>query len=165
MEKRLPDFNTLVRLSQQGLSDDEIGQRYGTTGQAVNKALVFGGYRRTDVVKLVNEVLIPWDVKTTKGKAQAGETSHHNTYACKILRAYIRTRLGDDTITASNKQDAARFEARLRREKVVLDYDRTRGFSYVPRTPEDGARIIRWPADQPLPTDADQLRAISLDDV
>ncbi|MFD5697856.1 hypothetical protein [Streptomyces lasiicapitis] len=162
MEKRLPDFNTLVRLSQRGLSDDAIGKRYGTTGQAVNKALVLGEYRRTTTVKLVNE-LIPWDVKTTKGVAQAGETSHHNTYACKILRAYMRTRLKDETITEANRTDAARFEARLRRQNVVLDYDRQKGFFYVPRTPQDGDRVIRWPADQPLPENEDQLRAVSLD--
>ncbi|GGX08260.1 hypothetical protein [Streptomyces noursei] len=163
MEKLLPDFNTLVRLSQRGLSDDEIGKRYGTTGQAVNKALVLGDYRRTTTVKLVNE-LIPWDVKTTKGVAQAGETSHHNTYPCKLLRAYMRTRLSDETITEANKTDAARFEARLRRQNVVLDYDREKGFSFVPRTPEDKNFVLRWPAGEPLPANDDQLRAVTLDD-
>ncbi|MEU1071543.1 MULTISPECIES: hypothetical protein [unclassified Streptomyces] len=164
MEKRLPDFNTLVRLSQRGLSDDAIGKEYGTTGQAVNKALVLGGYRRTTTVKLVNE-LIPWDVKTTKGVAQAGETSHHNTYPCKLLRAYMRTRLGDETITKANITDADRFAGRLRRENVVLDYDREKGFSYVPRTPKDGNLALRWPADVPLPEDETHLRAVSLDDL
>ncbi|MFD9561504.1 hypothetical protein [Streptomyces sp. NPDC059994] len=162
MEKRLPDFNTLVRLSQRGLSDDAIGKRYGTTGQAVNKALVLGEYRRTTTVKLVNE-LIPWDVLTTKGVAQAGETSHHNTYPCKQLRAYLRTRLGDETITEANRTDAMRFERRLRRENVVLDYDRQKGFSYVSRTPEDGNLVLRWPAGEPLPESEEQLRALNLD--
>ncbi|MEV8022510.1 hypothetical protein AB0O76_40705 [Streptomyces sp. NPDC086554] len=108
--------------------------------------------------------LIPWDVKTTKGVAQAGETSHHNTYPCKLLRAYMRTRLGDETITASNRTDASRFEARLRQKKLVLDYDREKGFSYEPRTKEDKNFVLRWPADVPLPDSEEHLRAVTLDD-
>ncbi|MEU7041008.1 hypothetical protein AB0A77_08105 [Streptomyces varsoviensis] len=144
------------------MTDEAIGREYGTTGQAVNKALVLGGYRRTGYVKLANEI-IPWDVKTTKGKLASGEASHHNTYPCKMLRAYMRSRLGDETITDANRLDASRFETRLRRDRVVLDYAPETGFRYVKREARDRDLIMRWPADVDLPTEPEHIRAVTLD--
>ncbi|WP_327377683.1 hypothetical protein OG393_29280 [Streptomyces sp. NBC_01216] len=160
MEKRLPDLNTLIRLSQQGLTDEQIGSRYGTTGQAVNKALTLGGYYRRQVSKTVITELIPWDVLTTQEKG-----SHHNTYLAKQLRAYLRAALGDETVKDTHLTAAARFEKKIRREGLVVTYDRDRegGFALEPRKPEDGALIVRWPKDRPLPEGA-HLSAITLAD-
>ncbi|MFE3579412.1 hypothetical protein [Streptomyces vinaceus] len=156
MEKRLPDLNTLIRLSQQGLTDEQIGKRYDVSGQAVNKALTLGGYYRRQVSKTVITELIPWDVLTTKEKG-----SHHNTYLAKQLKGYLRAALGDDQLKESHLVAAARFEKRLRKDNVILTYQPGSGFALEPRTPEDGALILRWPKGRELP-EGEHLNAITL---
>ncbi|WP_030706484.1 hypothetical protein [Streptomyces sp. NRRL F-2580] len=160
MEKRLPDLNTLIRLSQQGLTDEQIGKRYEVSGQAVNKALTLGGYYRRQVSKTVITELIPWDVLTTKEKG-----SHHNTYLAKQLRAYLRAALGDDQLNETHLLAAARFEKKIRDKNLIVTYDRETagGFGLEPRTDADGALIVRWPRDRELP-EGDYLNAITLAD-
>lgn len=45
--RKLPDVDVLLEhVHQDGLSNFEIGQRYGTTGEAVRQALAKAGFRR-----------------------------------------------------------------------------------------------------------------------
>ncbi|MEH6373708.1 hypothetical protein V7793_05015 [Streptomyces sp. KLMMK] len=159
MEKVLPDLNTLIRLKEQGLTDDQIGARYGgVTGQAVNKALTLGGYYRQAVSRQVINEAIPWTVKRTEA---AG--SHHNSYLGKSVMAYLRVALGDDTAKDSHRLAAKRLQARLLRDSKVIDYDPQSkdGFVLVDREDRDGDLIFRWPADKELPEEK-VLRAITL---
>ncbi|MGK5626987.1 hypothetical protein [Streptomyces sp. URMC 123] len=160
MQKRLPDFNALVRLKEQDLTDDEIGAMYDVKGQAVNKALTLGGYYTQAVSREVIEKGIPWTVKRTEG---AG--SHHNTYLGKAVMAYLRVAMGDETAKDSHRLAAKRLRARLLRENTVIDYDpRTKdGFKLVEREERDGDLIFRWPADRALP-EGKVLDAITLSD-
>ncbi|AYG79984.1 hypothetical protein DWB77_02103 [Streptomyces hundungensis] len=158
MQKVLPDVNTLIRMKEQGLTDDQIGARYGVVGQAVNKALTQAGYYRQAVSRQVIEDAIPWTVKRTQG---AG--SHHTSYLGKAVMAYLRVAMGDDTAKDSHRVAAKRLRARLIRDKKVIDYDPQSkdGFELVDREARDGDLIFRWPADVDLP-EGKVLEAITL---
>ncbi|ARZ66897.1 hypothetical protein SMD11_1236 [Streptomyces albireticuli] len=161
MGKLLPDLNTLIRLKEQDLTDDQIGARYDVSGQAVNKALTIGGYYTQAVSREVIEKAIPWTVKRTEGSG-----SHHNTYLGKAVMAYLRVAMGDETAKDSHRLAAKRLRARLLRDEKVIDYDpRSKdGFKLVDKEERDGALIFRWPADKALP-EGKILDAITLSDV
>ncbi|WP_370422518.1 hypothetical protein AB8O64_29895 [Streptomyces sp. QH1-20] len=161
MEKVLPDFNTLVRLKEQGLTDSQIGARYGVVYQAVNKALTEGGYYHQAVSREAIDKAIPWTVKRS---AEAG--SHHNSYLGKAVMAYLRVAMGDDKVKDSHRVAAKRLRTRLLRDTKVIDYDSESkdGFKLVDREEGDGDLIFRWPADRALP-EGGILDAITLSDV
>ncbi|MFJ7901906.1 hypothetical protein ACIQ6V_15690 [Streptomyces sp. NPDC096198] len=158
MQKVLPDVNTLIRMKEQGLTDDQIGAQYGVVGQAVNKALTLAGYYRRAVSRQAIETAIPWAIKRTE---TAG--SHHNSYLGKAVMAYLRVALGDETAKDSHRLAAKRLRARLLRDKKVIDYDPQSkdGFVLVDREARDGDLIFRWPADVALP-EGKVLDAITL---
>ncbi|OLZ74256.1 hypothetical protein AV521_00750 [Streptomyces sp. IMTB 2501] len=160
MQKVLPDLNALVRLKEQGLTDDQIGARYNVSGQAVNKALTLGGYYTQAVSREVIEKAIPWTIKRTEA---AG--SHHNSYLGKSVMAYLRVAMGDETAKDSHRLAAKRLRARLLRDDQVIDYDSHSkdGFILEDREERDGALIFRWPVGKDLP-EGKILHAITLDE-
>ncbi|MGW2864279.1 hypothetical protein [Streptomyces sp. NPDC001205] len=161
MQKVLPDVHALIRMKEQGLTDDQIGAQYGVSGQAVNKALTLAGYYTRAVSKEVIEKAIPWTVKRT---SSAG--SHHTSYLAKAVMAYLRVAMGDDTAKDSHRLAAKRLRARLLRDGKVIDYDAESedGFRLEDREDRDGDLIFRWPADKPLP-EGKVLDAITLSEV
>ncbi|MFD7162766.1 hypothetical protein [Streptomyces violascens] len=148
MQKVLPDVNTLIRMKEQGLTDDQIGAQYGVVAQAVNKALTYAGYYTQAVSREVIEKAIPWTIKRTEA---AG--SHHNSYLGKAVMAYLRVAMGDETAKDTHRLAAKRLRARLLRDEKVIDYDPQSkdGFELVDREARDGDLIFRWPADRDLP--------------
>ncbi|MGK5496379.1 hypothetical protein [Streptomyces sp. URMC 125] len=145
----LPGNAELAKLFNQGLSDQQIANRYGTTRQAVNLRLQNMGLRRTpEMIVKVND-LVPWNVKSVRDEEGPG---HHTAYPLETLKLYLRRRLGDPDMSKRQLADARRFLKRLRKHPaLILDYDRSRstGFFWRERTPEDCALILAWPAHVP----------------
>ncbi|MEW1672029.1 hypothetical protein AB0O47_02095 [Streptomyces noursei] len=158
---KLPSDAVLVKMFHLGLSDDEIAAEYGVQRQAVNWRFMQMDpplHRKPIAIRVTEMVNKIWDVKTDR----SGVDTHHNKYAFKNLKVWLRLRLGD-SVSASQQASAERFIRRLIRDNTVVDYDRSSpdGWQLVPRVPADGRRIIRWPAGQPLPDTAMQ-RAMEL---
>ncbi|MFD7336654.1 hypothetical protein ACFV98_11705 [Streptomyces violascens] len=150
-----------MKLFHLGVSDADIAAQYDVTVQAVNKRYLNMNppLRRKPVAVRVTEMVNSiWDVKVDR----SGADTHHNKYAFKNLKVYMRMRLGD-TVSATQQASADRFIRRLVRDDTVVDYQRDteEGWQFVPRLPIDDRRIIRWPADKALPA-ADLQRAMAL---
>jgi hypothetical protein len=155
----LPPDAELSKLLARGHSNRSIAREYGVTPQAVDLRLKRMGVYRMPGVKQANDLIRQaWTVNSARD-----ENPHHGTYAAQCLRAYVRSRLGDETLTERARENVRRFQERLVRDGVVLDYDplTVTGFSYVKRLPEDGRLVIRWPANRPRPS-AEALEALSL---
>ncbi|MFD7015906.1 hypothetical protein [Streptomyces sp. NPDC059928] len=157
---KLPTDAEMAKLFHLGVTDAEIAQEYDVTVQAVNKRFVKMQLRRKPIALRVNELVKSvWDVKTSRTGP-----SHHNAYILKNLKVYMRVQLGD-TASEAQRREADWLIGRLIRDDVVIDYDADteHGWAYVPRKPQDGRRIIRWPEGKELP-EADLQRAMELPD-
>lgn len=78
--------------------------------------------------------------------------------------AFIRWRLGDNTLTSTQVHRARAFVAYLKAHSAVLALDWGRNgnpWVYLPRTREDADLVIRWPEGRERPKGA-HLEAISL---
>jgi hypothetical protein len=155
----LPSDAELLKLFLLGREDWELAQEYDVTIAAVNKRRIALNMRKKPIAHAVNE-LIPWEVKT----ARRGP-SHHSNSRFQGLKVYLRKRLGDQGLSARQAADADRFERRVRRDGVVLDYDpgSDQGFHFRRRRAEDGRRVLAWPPDVELPSGA-ELQALDLPD-
>jgi hypothetical protein len=140
----------LVKLVKLGKTDKEIAEMYDITVQAVNKRLVaMGMQRRTKPNQQVNDYLrYRWEIRATQGN-----DSHHNRYSAKALKVWLRRQLGDETLSMKQRVMADQWERRMRSSNEVLCYDpdRSDGWYYRPRTPEDGRLVIDWPESIPFP--------------
>jgi hypothetical protein len=156
---KLPSRAELVKLFLQGYDDNELAEQYGVTPAAVNKRRLILEMRKKPIAHAVNN-LIPWEVKTAHRGA-----SHHNNARLQGLKLYLRKRLGDDTLSERQMADAGRFERRIRRDGVVLDYDpdSDQGFHFRRRRAEDGRRVLAWPPGVELPS-GEELKALDLPD-
>ncbi|GAA4071236.1 hypothetical protein [Streptomyces hundungensis] len=155
---KLPTDAEMAKLFHLGVTDAEIAKQYDVTVQAVNKRFVKMDLRRKPIALRVNELVKSiWDVKTSRTGP-----SHHNAYVLKNLKVYMRTQLGD-TASEAQRREADWLIGRLIRDDVVIDYnaETEQGWAYVPRKPQDGRRIIRWPEGKELPA-ADLQRAMEL---
>ncbi|MBT2383883.1 hypothetical protein [Streptomyces sp. ISL-11] len=139
----LPSIVKLLELYDGGMSQPDIAARYGVSKQAVSK--VMAPYMAQTNAKKV-AALIPW---------QMVDGHHHKAYVAKCVKALMRRRLMDDTLTDAQMKWADRIARRLRDE--VLDYDpaTTEGWLFRAREETDGQLFFRWPADRDLPAPAD----------
>ncbi|MEU0952808.1 hypothetical protein ABZ353_10765 [Streptomyces niveus] len=138
----------LVKKFHLGQSDREIAEEFGITVQAVSARRMRLGLDRRPIVKRVNTNLAArWQIKATQGA-----NSHHNSHPIKMLKIYLRDRLGDDDVHQVQRDEVALWIAGLQERDEVLCYDpeSKSGWFYRPRTPQDGQRIIDWPADLPF---------------
>lgn len=112
---------------------EEYKRKYGI--DTVNSMWSNFRHRRGLERRIVrDDVLIPWHV----------EEKHRWDYAVQMLRSEARRRDG----RSLRPQEAERLQGWLRtlkRERVVVAYDATVGFTLVPRLPSD-TDIIRIPA-------------------
>ncbi|MFJ5882661.1 hypothetical protein [Kitasatospora cineracea] len=146
--KKLPGKQVLGQLFALGHTATQVAEQYGCSPQAVLKQWGEMGLSRYPVAKMVvDRMNAVWSVQST-----AGVGSHFHSFPCQSLRYYLRLKLGD-TLSPTQEANARRFERRLIRERVVLDYSPERGFSYVARSTGDGLMLIRWPADKPQPSE------------
>jgi hypothetical protein len=147
---KLPSDYELLKMRHRGLNDEQIAAQFGATKQAVNKRLV-KHERVRPVSTRVNEFLrYRWEIFQTQGT-----DSHHNRYSAKRLKEWLRWRLGDQTLSEDQLRRARVWEERLRREDIVLCYDRDQPepWYYRAREKRDGRLVIDWPEELPFPDD------------
>ncbi|MFE4513778.1 hypothetical protein ACFRMQ_06200 [Kitasatospora sp. NPDC056783] len=138
---KLPGDSVLSERFIKGKTDEEIAEEYGCSRQAVNLARNRLKYTRRPYSNRANSLIgAVWRVQTSTG--------HQDENPIQVLRVWVRLRLGDDSLSARQRTEAINFEARIRREGTVLQYDpsNSKGFSYVQREPQDGRLVVRWPA-------------------
>ncbi|GAA0455705.1 hypothetical protein GCM10009544_18040 [Streptomyces stramineus] len=155
---KLPSDAGLRQLVQTGWKDGEIAAVHGVTISAVGKRRREQNlYKKPVAARVTDMINDVWNVKTT-----SGGDSHHARRPLQGLKYCIRKQLGDE-LSPPQERRAQNLIDRLRREDAVLDYDREtpQGVFFVPRTPEDGRRLMRWPAGKPLPS-ADLQAAMEL---
>lgn len=144
MRNRLPADDELVGLYHAGLSDREIAEMYGVTVQGVNRRWrKMGMSRLSPENHRVNDLIrVRWTIRSSKDS-----DSHHAAHPSKALRAWLRWRLGDKTLSREQVQLGRAWADELRERGEVLCYNRDieGGWYYRRRTPEDGQRVIDWP--------------------
>ncbi|AWN05279.1 immunity repressor [Streptomyces phage Ibantik] len=149
----------LVKLFHLGRTDNEIAGTYGITKQAVSKRRLKLGLERKPVSQQVNGYLAHrWAIWAP----QEG-TGHHNQHSAKALRAWLRWRLGDTSLSKQQLHLAQAWAEGLQERGEVLCYnpDLEEGWYYRPRRESDGRRAIDWPEDLPFP-DEKFKRALDL---
>jgi hypothetical protein len=156
---KLPENPELLKLYRNGLSDKEIAERFDVTVQAVNKRLDAMGIKRQPFSTQVRIILeAAWPAKETQRSKFIGRNRARDLYA------FLRRQLGDKGLTPNQLAQAERFERVLREENAVLDFQPDQPeepWVFVPRTPQDGSRVIRWPEGRELPT-GKALKALEL---
>jgi len=81
--RKLPGIELLLEHVEQGLTNREIADRYGVTGEAVRQALERGGYRRPNS-RPSHHDFIPWKVRA----------DHVGDVLARRLRAYSKRQQG-----------------------------------------------------------------------
>ncbi|UQI44646.1 hypothetical protein M1P56_09940 [Streptomyces sp. HU2014] len=156
---KLPSDAELAKMFHLGVTDQSLAAQFDVTVAAVNKRFVKMGLRKKPIALRVNELVKGiWDVKSSRSGP-----SHHNAYAVKNLKIYMRRQLGDQ-VSETQQREADWLIQRLLRDGTVVDYDGASeaGWTYVPRRPSDGRRILRWPEGRELPADEDLRKAMEL---
>ena len=82
--RRLPDSEVLVRHASEGLTNKEIGEIYGVTGEAVRQALEKAGFTRSDNGRPSHAYYLPWKVRA----------DHVGDVLARRLRAYSKRQQG-----------------------------------------------------------------------
>lgn len=140
---------TLVKLFHMGQTDKQIADTYGISVQAVSARRMRLGLVRKQISRQVNEGLAArWTIHTTQGRG-----SHHNLHAAKCLKVWLRLRLGDESLSEVQVQQAEGWAAELHQRNEVLCYDPEvpGGWYYRPRKPRDGRLVVDWPKSIPFP--------------
>lgn len=129
--RKLPDDGELLKLAESGLTNREIGEKYGTTGEAVRQALARIGYTRD--TRPTHAYYLPWRIRS----------DHAGDVLARRLRAYSKRQ---------QSKPLSETESRLLDEWVKfmeggnsfgvplsVHYDRTddEGFWLEPRQPGD----------------------------
>jgi hypothetical protein len=151
--KALPENHVLLRDRDiLGLSLTDIAKKYNVAKSTVSEAFTkmnrpFGGNAPVDYQRI-----LPWHIVR----------DHQALDGALRLKAHIRSRLGLELTPAAEKR-LTNWQVRLRTNNLVLDYRPEEGspWVYVPRMPEDGDLVIRWPVHHDPPT-GDQLKALTL---
>ncbi|MEV3860724.1 hypothetical protein AB0J38_41250 [Streptomyces sp. NPDC050095] len=154
---KLPDNQALLELFRDGYSDREIGEMYDVTPAAVNKRLGLMGIQRAPYRATATAIV---DMAWPKGERPEEYTFLNRA---RELYAFVRWRLGDPKLTPKQIKAAERFASYSREQDVVLTLDLTQSnpWVWVPRLPEDGQLVLRWPGGRELPK-GPHLEAITL---
>ena len=129
--RKLPSEDVLGRLAGAGMSNKEIGEKYGTTDEAVRQAMVKYGIR-SGPVRPSHAKYLPWRIRA----------DHVGDVLARRLRAYSKrqqgwplseteSRLLDEWLKYMDGDNPYRLPA-------SVHYDRSRGFWLEPR--QDGDR-------------------------
>lgn len=81
--RRLPSDNVLIKHVEDGMTNREIGELYGTSGEAVRQALQRVGYARP-VNRATHGYYIPWTVRA----------DHVGDVLARRLRSYSKRQQG-----------------------------------------------------------------------
>lgn len=142
--RKLPSFDVLMQHVKEGLSNREIAELYGVTGEAVRQALERGGFKR-EADRPNHAHYIPWKIRA----------DHGGDVLLRRLRSYSKRQQGkplSDT-EARLLDEWLRFMEGGNSLGVPLSvhYDRTDadGFWLEPRRPGD-RDYISPPAMEPV---------------
>lgn len=130
-----PSPETLKGLLDAGVTQREIGERYGVTRQTVYYWIKRAGLG-VRPAGMSHKDFLPWDVKAE---------DHHDSIA-RALRWYSTKQQGGDLDPVA-RREVERLLEFLKEEKVVVDYSRERGFHFRRRKPgvDKASDIIRRP--------------------
>lgn len=90
--KRLPDADVLVEYAEHGKTNQEIGDMYGTSGEAVRQALAKAGYRRLNT-RPTHARYLPWKIRG----------DHLGDVLARRLRAYSKRQQGKQLSATDNR--------------------------------------------------------------
>jgi len=138
--KKLPDGEVLVGLAKSGLSNLDIGDRYGVTAEAVRQALVKSDYHRPRI-RPSHAYYLPWRVRA----------DHVGDVLARRLRSYSKrqqgrkitaseTRLLDEWLQFMNGDNSTSL-------RLSVHYSRSQGFWLQPQVPGDRDFIHPPPVD------------------
>lgn len=138
-KRLLPSDREVKRLVDKGMTHTEIGEKFGTTRQAVATALSRAGL--TDKHRCST---VPWRVKM----------GHHTNYNLRMLRAHDRILRGDEISDAERHRHDLWVERLREYGDMVVDYnpDFEEGFYWVPRRPGIDLDVFRVPDVKPKKT-------------
>jgi hypothetical protein len=155
---KLPDNETLRRYFREGLTDKEIAQAFGCSVQAVNMRFTQIGLERKPFANVAAAIL---EAAWPRDEFDRSKFSRFNRV--RDLSSFIRSRLGDPTLTEKQLHRAERFAANLELNGLILtlDWSKENPWVFAPREPSDGRLVIRWPEGRELPK-GPHLEAISL---
>jgi len=155
---KLPDNDTLRRYFREGLSDKEIAQAFGCSVQAVNMRFAAMGIERKPYSNTAAAIL---EVAWPRDEFDRSKFTRFNR--ARDLATFIRWRLGDPDLTPRQHERVEKFTRHLEKEGLVLaiDWDRDNPWVYVPREPQDGRLVVRWPTGREMPR-GPHLEAITL---
>lgn len=122
-----PDDDTLRRLVEEGLTDREIGARYGVSDETARYYRKRAGIEKDSAPHVSRRGFIPWTLNTKK--------RHHNTREAKALRA-LDARMKGDPVNADQEQRLDSVLKDLKEYNYVLDYDYEDGFVLRDRDPQ-----------------------------
>lgn len=91
--KRLPNDAVLIEHADGGMTNREIGDLYGTTGEAVRQALQRAGYQRRDS-RASHGYYLPWKVRA----------DHVSDVLARRLRSYSKRQQGKPLAEAEARQ-------------------------------------------------------------
>lgn len=129
--RKLPDDGELLKLAESGLTNREIGERYGTTGEAVRQALAKIGFARDS--RPTHAQYLPWKLRS----------DHAADVLARRLRAYSKRQQGKPLSETESRllDEWIRFMEGGNSFGVPLSvhYDRSddEGFWLEPRRPGD----------------------------
>ncbi|MFE5009755.1 hypothetical protein ACFRJ3_34805 [Streptomyces sp. NPDC056696] len=155
---KLPDNENLRRLFREGRTDKEIAKAFGCSPQAVNLRFTQMGIERKPFANTAAAIL---EAAWPRDEFERSKFSRFNRV--RDLSSFMRSRLGDPTLTAKQIQRAERFAAHLELNDLILtlDWDQENPWVYMPRESSDGRLVIRWPEGRERPK-GPHLEAISL---
>lgn len=150
--RKLPDNHILLKARYaEGLNLTQIARRYGVAKSTLSAAFARMGHPWGSNAAMNYREILPWAI----------ERKHQPLDAGQRLAAHLRAHAG----IAPKRDDERRLRnwyARLHRDSTVLDYQPTNvgtPWVYLPRSPEDGDLLIRWPDGQSMT--AEQKSALS----
>ncbi|WP_340376589.1 hypothetical protein U5640_16725 [Streptomyces sp. SS7] len=157
---KLPANPELLKLYRNGKSDKEIAAMFDVSFQAVNKRLKLMGIRRAPFKSQAQEILEHvWPNDETR------RIDFMRLNRARDLFYFLRSRLGDKTLSDAEAKGAERFEALIREGNVVLNLrPDVPGEPWVlePRLESDGRMVIRWPEGRDLLEDERHRAALEL---
>lgn len=133
---KIQDEQEVLRWFADGKTYEEMSRIYLEKYNIETVPSMWGNFRRRHGLtrRIVrDDTLIPWRVKP----------EHKHAFYVQLLRWEARERAGAP-LRDRDRHDLTTFRERLRREKLVVDYDEAEGFRLVSRLPSD-RDIIRRP--------------------
>ncbi|MFJ8699450.1 hypothetical protein [Streptomyces ardesiacus] len=159
---KLPDDDVLIRLYRDGVKDEEIASMYGVTHQAVSFRFGRMGLKRKPYISTATAILEA--AYPSSGDFKRSDYTQLNRG--RQLFSFMRWRMGDPKLTPRQRKLAQEFLTYVQENDVVVSLDPTAKTPWVwlPREPQDGDLVLRWPPAREKPK-GDHLKAITLPEV